>query len=241
MERIVDIHSHILPGTDDGACDMEMSKKMLHIAYHEGIRTIIVTPHYSHHFTNTREVIDNAMKPVQAWLRDTYPDMCILPGCELFYSSGAVGLLKENLIYTLADSKYILVEVPVTESYKKIKASLQAFLYKGYHPVLAHAERYEQIHNLNSLVSLKEMGVYIQVNAGSITGKSGYLLKRRARKLLRRNFVDFIATDAHGIKKRAPELKQCIAYLRKNYGDEFVKHIFVTNPLNIINNKQEKR
>lgn len=242
MNNLIDIHSHILPGIDDGAEKIEITKEMISIAYKEGIRTMIVTPHYNaRRFLNTKDIILKKIEELQPWLTDNYPDFLIYPGCELYYSHTAVEKLMCGEIQTIADSEYILVEFPVSVTAAALKSGLQDILYKGYTPILAHVERYQAIfRNLDCLRSLKQMGICIQVNAGTLTGESGFFVKMYVKKLLDNNIIDFIASDAHSTGRRSPRLKKCVAYIEKKFGQEAANQLFLTNPQKLLDARKNE-
>lgn len=238
MEEFIDIHCHILPGLDDGSISMEETKKMLEIAYNEGIRTIISTPHYHEGWRTTSiSTMEETFKNVKDLIADFIPCMDIHLGCEIYYSHEIIKLLNEKHIPTMANSKYILIEFSPLSEYRYIKNGLQELLLEGYCPILAHVERYKNIIGQLGLVQeLIDMGVYIQVNAISVTGGSGRY-KKFTKKLLKYNLLHFIGTDSHDDKVRAPVVKQCIKYISKKYSYSYVKELLIDNPIKILKNE----
>ena len=101
---------------------------------------------------------------------------------------------------------------------------------KGFRVILAHVERYESIlEDMDSLDMLYDMGVLIQVNAGSIIGKSGRRVKKFVHDLLENQMVFCVGTDAHGAKERAPRMEKAAQYVAKKYGRDYAKRIFFSN------------
>lgn len=140
---------------------------------------------------------------------------------------------------TMAGSRYILVEFDPLADYEYLRNGIYTFLMGGYHPILAHAERYRNVCARKcGIDDLIEMGCYIQVNAGSIIGKSGVGIKRSVGKLLKQRQVHFVATDAHDMKKRLPCLSDCADHVRKKYGEDYCRELFCDNPLYVIRNKE---
>ena len=140
---------------------------------------------------------------------------------------------------TLAGSRYVLVEFNPSDYYDHIRNGLYTLLMNGYYPILAHAERYREIRAKKSGMSdLREMGCYIQVNAGSVMGKFGFDTRQYSRKLLKQELVHFIATDAHDVGKRAPHLSACADYMIKKYGEDYAAQLLYDNPSSVIQDKE---
>ena len=125
MIHIADMHCHILPGLDDGSRSMEQTISMLKIAYDEGVRLIIATPHYHiGRMMVEQSKIDAAIESVTPVIRDNFPDMEIYAGQEIYYYSEAVEALNDNRARTMAGSGYILLEYSPDESYDVISSRL---------------------------------------------------------------------------------------------------------------------
>ena len=234
-----DIHCHILYGVDDGSPDKETSMEMLRMAYKEGIRKIILTPHYKpNHHNASPDRIDERLGVLKELLQKEGVDITLYPGNELLYFDEAVHLLNAGVINTMAYSRYVLTEFMPRDDYTYIKSALYGLLSGGYLPILAHIERYEcMMSDLDGAYELKRMGIYIQVNAGSVEGKYGRAAKKYTRTLLEDDVVDFVASDAHNTKSRAPEFNKCIKYMEKKLGEETVKRIMTDNPRAVLEDK----
>ena len=236
MDGIIDIHSHILPGLDDGSRSLEQTLSMIGIAYSEGIRTIIATPHYQESkVSNPIARIEESIGIVNEAIAMSYPDMKLYMGSEIYYSQDIGALLNDKLIPTLAGSKYILVEFSPMSDYRYIKEGLHSLVLEGYIPILAHCERYiEATRDISRVEELISMGVYIQVNSMSIDGSTGRDYEKFTKKLLKRKLVHFIATDSHSDRTRAPSVGKTIAYINKKYGEAYTKQLLTDNPGRII-------
>lgn len=240
-EKYVDIHCHIMPGVDDGARDMAMAVKMLWQAAEEGIGKMILTPHQKpEHRCVTAKGIQKRMLLLQEEMKRLNIPIQLYPGAELFYCHGIRELLEAGRVCTLADSHYVLVEFMPEESWKYIRNGIYDLLNGGYWPVLAHVERYSQvIGELERVRELIEMGAYIQMNAGSITGAWGLSVKRNCMKLLSRELVHFIGTDAHRADgKRSPLMKSCSIYLEKKLDSCYVGKLLYRNAESIFTDIQ---
>jgi len=238
IEGWVDIHNHILPGVDDGAKDWKMSEKMLKMAYEEGIRKMIITPHYHKRFKKVpAEELMCELKKLQEIARKIDKSFELYLGNELYYSYDAIEWIKQGFFQTMAGSKYILVEFSPSIDFLEMRQGLQRMQMNGYSPILAHIERYSCLHKeFDRVRELYNLGIYLQVNAGSIMGDFGFGIKQFLKKLLQQEYIHFVATDAHDLYKRPPEIAKCARYLRKKYDTDYIKQILCDNPMKVINN-----
>lgn len=239
MENLIDIHSHILPGVDDGADSLAMSMRMLKIAADDGISKIVLTPHNKpgHRHIHFSEMASR-VEELQEIVTEENIEIELYIGSELYYRSGLSEEIDNGISATLAGSRYVLLEFTPLEDFDYIRNGCYALLTGGYYPVLAHVERYQNVFSKKSGIGeLIETGCYIQVNAGSIMGKNGAKAKRTVKELLKRRQVHFIATDAHDLKRRMPHLSDCADYVKKKYGKDYGEKIFCENPLCVIRDK----
>lgn len=233
-----------MPGLDDGASNLEETKNMLHMAYNEGIRHIIATPHFrEERFTSSKHDINLAYKKTKELILQEGLDINLYLGNEIYFSHNVSELLISNNIYTMAGSDYVLVEFSPSSSYQYIKSALQTLIMNGYFPILAHFERYNNIvNNWSYIDELYDMGIYFQVNASTITGAITKKPTRFVRKLLKYNMIHFIATDTHndsnGYSSRTPTINKCVSYLQKSYGQDLVNMLLHFNPSKIITNDE---
>ncbi len=239
MKGFIDIHSHILPGIDDGAKNFSMSMEMLKTAAESGITQIIVTPHNKPGRHNAgSEKIDSLIRELEQEMEKEGISIKLYPGNELYYRSSLSEEIGEKRAVTLADSDYVLAEFNPMDDYDYIRNGIYSLLTEGYHPILAHVERYSKVCTGTARVEdLAKMGAYIQVNAGSITGDFGLPAKLFTRKLLKNELVHFVATDAHDMGKRSPKLSECAAWIGKKYGEDYLKELFYENPMHVIRNE----
>ena len=233
-----------MPGLDDGASYLEETKNMLHMAYKDGIRHIIATPHFrEERFTSSKEDIYLAYKKTKELILQENLDISLYLGNEIYYSHNVNEFLINKDIFTMADSDYVLVEFSPSSSWQYIKSALQTLIMNGYFPILAHFERYNNIiNNWNYVDELYDMGICFQVNASTITGSITKKPARFARKLLKYNMIHFIATDTHndsnGYSSRTPTINKCVSYIQKNYGQDLVNRLLHINPSKMISNDE---
>lgn len=234
-----DIHSHIMPAVDDGAKDWDMSKQMLEMAYEEGTRRMIATPHYHKRYRNVYgEPLKEQYEKLKELAKSIDNSFEVYLGNELYYNQDAGELLEQGVIQTLAGSDYVLVEFSPARDYRYIKHSLYQLQMDGYHPILAHMERYTHLlKHMDRIEELLEMGVYFQVNAGSVIGNSGFSIKQSIKKLLKLEYIHFIGTDAHNLEQRPPRIKKCAEYILKKYNSDYAQRLLFNNPMKIITNE----
>lgn len=235
----IDIHSHILPGIDDGPESMEETVLMLRQAKQQGISTIIATPHYICGAKNIpAERLEEVKEKVQEEAVRIDPEFKILLGNELYYCESILEELSQNKALTLAGSRYVLVEFSIDESYKAVYQGLKKLVLAGYAPIVAHVERYLCIKQNEELIrELIKLGAYIQLNSRSLQG--GFFNKEAVyyRKLLKNGFIHLIATDSHDNMGRAPKMKDIMKGLRKTADDKLLEQIFLCNPVKITEDK----
>lgn len=239
FDNMYDVHCHILYGVDDGSKSLEQSLRMVDIAYEEGIRNIILTPHYNPRMWDfNMQVVNEHYMTLKSEVAKKHPDMKFWGGCEIFYESDTSEALRSGMIPSMAGGDYMLVEFMTSASYRTIKNAVIEFQQQGKIPILAHVERYESLFGNADLVEeLQECGAYIQVNASSVIGEHGRQEQKFVKKLLKQELVNFIGTDAHRDDKRAPYIAEAAAYIAKKYGEEYARELLVENPQKIIDNQ----
>ncbi len=236
VPELADIHCHMLPGIDDGAADLRISLTMLQMAAGDGIREIIFTPHwrYDRHSASPETVRAMTAKMQEHVDEQGWP-LKLYTGNELMYSSGAVSMLLKGEVLTLADSDHILVEFDPSDPRSRIRNGLYEIRAAGFVPVLAHVERYEElVTHPDSIDELIDMGVRIQVNAGSISGRFGGGAKRFTGRLLKERLVHYVASDAHDLRRRPPLLMECMRYVTRKCGDGYAAEVFYGNARRIL-------
>lgn len=179
IKGIYDIHCHIVPGVDDGATDIGETVKLLRMEYEQGVRTVITTPHFRFRmFETPAEKVREQFRLVEKAASEISPDLHVYLGCEFHANMEMLPMLREQKVMTMAGSRYVLTEFSHNSEESYIRERLGALLSGGYKPIMAHIERYEATRNsLDFVEELADMGVYMQINADSITGKDGFFTK----------------------------------------------------------------
>ena len=200
--NFIDIHSHLLPGIDDGAKDLDHSINLIQTMRSYGIKNFITTPHVlGDVYPNSSDTIREKLQEVQAELKQRgLEDVQISAAAEYMLDEQFSDLLEEDDILTLKDN-FILVEM----SYFSAPINLYEIIFdiqlKGYKPILAHPERYNFYHNdFENYYKLKKAGCLFQLNFLSLTEQYGKYVQQISQKLLKLNMYDFVGTDTHHSK-----------------------------------------
>ena len=229
----VDVHCHLLPGIDDGSQNMEQTMEMLRIAESNGITDAIVTPHYKQGRVGTpRKVIGEMIQEVESLARQSGLSIRLHPGTEIYYNSSLEEKLESGWLSRMNDTEYVLVEFNPLENYSYVRNAMEDLLGMGYHPILAHVERYQcMLGSLENVRSLRGLGCRIQVNAGSVAGNYGFKVKHFIKKLLKEELIDYVGTDAHDVRSRSHEMKKCAEVIRKYCDQDYADDVLFRNAM----------
>lgn len=237
---ITDIHNHSLCCVDDGAHNRQEAVAMLEAAAQQGVETVILTPHYRHGmFAYDKEEIEEQYNT----LTETAEEIGIrlFLGCEYHVNSEILQAFQTGRCHSLADSDYVLTEYSYQTEFAYICQYTNQLLSCGYIPVIAHAERYACIQKKPELCAkLSAMGAIIQLNADSVLGIDGRIIKHICKKILKQRIAHIIASDAHGIKERPNHIGSCYDYVAKKYGEEYADKLFCHNPGKIVREAERK-
>lgn len=200
-----DVHSHILPGIDDGSPDLKTSLQLIQGLYALGIRKCIATPHIiGDLYRNNPEIIGSALQKVITGCQETGIEMEITAAAEYMLDDYFIELLQQKKSLLCLHKNIILTELPFSIKPDNIEDIVFKMLTEGYKPVLAHPERYSYFHrNYNFYNRLKELGFILQVNLLSLTGYYGDAVKKAALYLIKNDLVSLVGTDLHHHKHLA--------------------------------------
>lgn len=242
---MIDIHTHILPGLDDGAQDLYDTIEMAVMAYESGTTDIVATPHcnipgifenyfgirYAEAFRSAKRVLEKEQIPIN-----------LMPGMEVFATSDLPRLLSDGKIMTINRTKYVLMEFDFEEDPDFTFYILEKTLDVGARPIVAHAERYRFVQGDPKIVEKwREMGIRIQVNKGSFLGRFGSRARHTAYFLLDHGQITSIASDAHGVERRTTDMAEVYDLLLENYPEKYLELLFQINPRLICAGQNTKR
>lgn len=234
---MIDIHSHLLYGVDDGSKSIEESIITLSNLYKIGIESVILTPHYIEDSAYNSEVKENKkrIKILENELKKNNIDINLYLGNEIYISDNILELLKEKKITSLNNSKYLLIELPMSGEYNNYIEIFKELILKGYVVVLAHPERYISFQKDFSLIlELNKIGVKFQCNIESILQKYGKGSYKTIKKIAKNKMITFLATDIHNNKKDYSYIDVAIKKFKKYYNDEEIRQITLLNQKDIL-------
>ena len=211
-EIAVDMHSHLVPGIDDGVKTLEDSLEVLKRMKQLGYRKVITTPHINFdYYPNTRDGILKGFEAVQNAAEAENIGLELGVAAEYFVDEHFLGLLAKNELMPVHEN-YVLIEFPFMHKPNNVQHVLFDLQANGYIPIVAHFERYLYWHDQFEMVyQLKEWGAKIQMNLNSISGHYSKEIKTQAEKMIKAGVIDFVASDCHRIQhvqlmEKLPEL-----------------------------------
>ena len=221
---MIDMHSHILYDIDDGSRSKEMSLEMLKMAASCGTDNILATPHVNRRgVVPDWDVITEKVKALQVDADEAGIPITIHTGAEVEINYEALNFLPEDgRNYCLAGTRYILCELTNQSEPRQTEELLFELRMRGYHPILAHPERYDRImEHPDTIARWLEKGILTQCNGGSFVGYFGDTVQKRVEWLAERNLICFLGSDAHRTELRNPDLTEVYNKLmEKPYGED---------------------
>ena len=195
----VDMHSHVLPGIDDGAQTPEDSIALVKKMTASGIKKIIATPHImADYYKNTPETINKALDVLKAELKRERVEVELQAAAEHYFDEYFEALINKGQLMTMGD-KYVLFEFSFIGQPPNTLPVIQKLKDKGYRPILAHPERYLYM-ELEELTGLHNWGIDFQLNTNSLTGYYGKESKKMAEDLIDNHLIDFVSSDMHHLR-----------------------------------------
>lgn len=232
---IIDMHAHVLPSVDDGARDLGESCRMLQAAAEQGVTAVIATPHYSRRGNNQRS--RESFEQLQQELTNIMPKFQLYLGQETYYHEELPQRIREGFGFTMAGSRYVLVEFDPGESYNTIFRGIRRLVQAGYQPVLAHMERYIALRQTAHLSDLEGSGCLFQLNYESLTGSILSGETRWCRKQVLEGRIHMLGTDMHRMDYRPPQIDEAWKWMGKHLSPEEIRRITHDNPLHMIHNE----
>lgn len=231
--KLIDIHTHIIPFVDDGSKSIEESLQMIKKMVEDGVTDVIATPHFQSVATkSTLEEQYERFVELNNKVIEESLNIKLHFGHEVRFISHLRPVYK-NL--TLANSKYLLIEFSYVNNpiIDEVIFNLKALDLK---PIIAHVERYRYL-NEDDIEYLRRIGAFIQVNAETIYKPDNRKEKKFINNLLKKELIDFIASDVHNNNGRSSNLRKAYDYLKGKISDEYLETIFYKNAKKIIDTK----
>jgi tyrosine-protein phosphatase YwqE len=195
----VDLHSHLLPGIDDGVDSMEAAIEVIKGFHNLGYRKLITTPHIMHDFyKNSPENILPLLEAVKYEITQAKINIELEAAAEYYLDEHFIDLIDADQPLLSFGDNYVLFELSFVAKPLTLRDAIFKMQTKGYKPILAHVERYLYYHkNIDELIELKHTGVYYQINLLSLSGYYSKAVKQMAQKLISNGMVEFIGSDCH--------------------------------------------
>ena len=239
---VTDMHCHILPCVDDGASSVEEACSMAWKAWENGTERIIATPHFCRPDQRRRLPISEFRRYVyllQQGLQELGCGLELRSGMEVFATAELPKLMQERKLLTLADSRYLLVEFYFDEHETYICDTLRMVAERGFVPVIAHPERYHAVQRTPALArEWFSRGYIMQLNKGTILGRMGQDAKQTAWWLLERGLAHVVASDAHSVGHRNPDLSQVRDIIGQDLSWQYAEVLLEENPWRIFQNEK---
>ena len=234
---MVDIHSHILPGLDDGPKTLDESVEMLRQAAEAGTTDIVATPHANNEYVFDPELIAAKIAEIQS---AAGPIPRIHCGCDFHLTLENIQEALSNPgKYSINHLGYLLIEFSEALIPKTTQEIFDRFLRAGLTPIITHPERNFLLQKkIDQIYQWVEKGALVQVTAGSITGMFGRAAKSAAGQLIDRNLVHLVASDAHDTHHRTTKLRDAYDAVEKAWGAERAELFFVSAPRSVIAGKE---
>jgi protein-tyrosine phosphatase len=229
---MVDLHHHLLFGLDDGATDLPTSVAMARAAAADGITHVVCTPHASSAYAFDPALIQERLTTLRAKLAAENIPLTLGQGCDFHLNYDNIqDALAHPAKYAINGGAYLLVELPDFGLPASLTETFYQFRLAGTTPILTHPERNPALQKDDQrLADWLRDGMLVQVTAGSVVGRMGKTAQKVAWKLLEQRWVHFLATDAHNVTSRPPEMRVAYEAVAARCGSDYAELLCVTNP-----------
>lgn len=236
---MIDLHSHILPGIDDGAKTLDVSLEMARIAVADGITVMACTPHiYPGMYMNDGPGIDTARKLLQDELDEAGIALKLVLGADVHLVPGLLDGLRSGIVPTIHASRYFLLEPSHTTPPPRLEESVFNLVAAGYTPIITHPERLTWVEDHYPMFKrLISQGAWMQVTAGALLGNFGPRAKLWSERFVGEGHTHILATDAHSAGRRSPQLTPALSVAEQLIGATEARRLVYDRPLAILENR----
>lgn len=228
----IDIHSHILPGIDDGSLNYYESLKLISSAIKDGIRYIVLTPHYMHHgrYRVAKEDLLAHYHHFKETIMSAGLDITLFLGNELYIHDELDEIILNDYVCTMNNTSYVLIEFPFGTYNDKYDRILRSISLNGYRIIIAHPERYAYVRkDIDFCQRWLKKGYYLQINQDSLFNN----LEKTAMKLIDKGYVSFVASDAHN-ENRPCALSKAYDKICEKFSNKVANELFCENAIKIL-------
>ena len=235
---MIDLHCHILPGIDDGAPDIATAINMARVFAEDGVTTVACTPHILPGlYHNSGPQIRQAVAQLEHAVAENGIPLKLVSGADNHVVPNFLGELRAGKLLSLADTRYVLVEPPHHVAPPRLEEVFFSLISAQYVPILTHPERLTWISSgYEALIRLNTVGTWFQVTAGSLAGDFGQNARYWGERLLDEGRVHLLASDAHDLQKRPPNLGRGRDLAAKRIGDVEARNLVCTRPRGVLQN-----
>lgn len=239
---MIDIHTHVIPGVDDGSQSMQESLELLALAAESGVHTLVATPHCNipGEFENyAGQALSAQFDRLERARAQAGIPVRLCRGMEIFATPDLPDLLRDGRVWTLNGTRYFLMEFSFTEDPFFCLDVLRRCRDLGFWPIIAHPERYYFVQDDPDLAfSWCIEGFGLQLNKGSLLGRFGPEPQRCAHLLMQHGLAACVASDAHGPNQRSTYMKEIQDYLMDQYGTDYCRLLLEENPARILSGRE---
>jgi protein-tyrosine phosphatase len=235
---MIDLHSHLLPGVDDGAADLDEAVALARLAVEDGVTVMACTPHiFPGLYDNAGPTIRHAVAELQFSLHCAGVPLRLVEGADVQLAPDMLDGLRSGRIPTLARSRYFLFEPPHHVAPQRMEHLAAGLIAAGYVPIVTHPERLTWIESHYPIIErMFEAGCWIQLTAGAITGLFGKRPVYWSERMLDEGMVHVIASDAHNLRRRRPGLSAAREAVTKRLGETAALDMVRTRPQGVLDN-----
>jgi protein-tyrosine phosphatase len=238
---VIDLHTHILPGVDDGVDTEEEAIEFARVAYDDGVRTMVATPHCKEgFFFSDRKTVLAEVEKLRTRLSEASVPLEVLPGAEVYICPDLPERIRDGRAPTLADNgKTLLLEL----SYTQYPVDLENLVFKlklqGIVPLLAHPERIRYFQDdVKRYEAVIRLGAYGQITTGSLVGVFGETVEELSEELVRKRLVHVMASDSHNLRGRPPVLSEGLEVLGSLVGDDLAERMVTEFPSKLLRGEE---
>lgn len=240
---MIDIHSHIVPGIDDGARDVAISLEMARIAVGDGITHMVCTPHITPGiYDNDSDIILRKIADLKIVLAENEIPLELFNGADVHVSPDIAQKITARKVPTINNSRYFLLEPSHHVLSPNICQLVKNLMAEGFYPVLTHPERLSWIErHYDIIVELDNLGIIMQITAASLTGRFGKRPTYWSQRMLDEGRIDILATDAHNTSSRPPVLSKARDMVAHQFDENYANMMVFDRPSAILTNQDVVR